>query len=318
MFDDLNEAANHQQRYFEDTLETYEEYKLNMLKMAGEIEAISQKTTLADINKAIEYLQEEIDKASKKAQEMMKQTNSSLEAQLAALEAQRMQLIQNSQTQISALDSLLGTNSPMVRYLRDVLEKLITKNMPDGGKKPSIPNYTGSAANINNGVTTANGALIITALDRQINDAYLSNLGRSVEQAGLEYWREIIQSGKLSISALGAELIRGTTIIVGSPHKQDWIEYYKSQGIKPFAEGGIVTRPTMALIGEAGYSEAVLPLDGRKLQIDTGDDFKRLASKSDRLERVMDEVAKGVRELVVYIRGVMTEDGEAIQTKVIA
>jgi len=28
----------------------------------------------------------------------------------------------------------------------------------------------------------------------------------------------------------------------------------------PFADGGIVTKPTLGLIGEAGYNEAVIPL----------------------------------------------------------
>ena len=31
-------------------------------------------------------------------------------------------------------------------------------------------------------------------------------------------------------------------------------------GIRPFADGGIVTAPTLGLIGEKGYSEAVIPL----------------------------------------------------------
>ena len=37
-------------------------------------------------------------------------------------------------------------------------------------------------------------------------------------------------------------------------------EYAKYKGIKYFADGGIVNAPTLGLIGEAGYSEAVIPL----------------------------------------------------------
>lgn len=36
-----------------------------------------------------------------------------------------------------------------------------------------------------------------------------------------------------------------------------------SDKVVPFADGGIVTKPTLGLIGEAGYPEAVIPLDGR-------------------------------------------------------
>lgn len=35
---------------------------------------------------------------------------------------------------------------------------------------------------------------------------------------------------------------------------------YKNKGALPFADGGIVTRPTLSLIGEAGEKEAVIPL----------------------------------------------------------
>ena len=36
--------------------------------------------------------------------------------------------------------------------------------------------------------------------------------------------------------------------------------YKPSLGVKPFATGGLVTAPTMGLIGEAGNDEAVFPL----------------------------------------------------------
>ena len=35
----------------------------------------------------------------------------------------------------------------------------------------------------------------------------------------------------------------------------------KDKGVKKFAKGGIVTKPTMGIIGEAGQSEAVIPLN---------------------------------------------------------
>ena len=38
------------------------------------------------------------------------------------------------------------------------------------------------------------------------------------------------------------------------------IKQYKNKGALPFADGGIVTRPTLSLIGEAGEKEAVIPL----------------------------------------------------------
>ncbi|ELP7516123.1 hypothetical protein R1224_000970 [Campylobacter jejuni] len=48
---------------------------------------------------------------------------------------------------------------------------------------------------------------------------------------------------------------------------------------KAFADGGIVTRPTNALIGENGYPEAVIPLkDGKGLKIDASGVFEKLGN----------------------------------------
>ncbi|TEY00368.1 hypothetical protein [Campylobacter sp. US33a] len=48
---------------------------------------------------------------------------------------------------------------------------------------------------------------------------------------------------------------------------------------KAFADGGIVTRPTNALIGENGYPEAVIPLkDGKGLKIDASGVFEKISS----------------------------------------
>ncbi|ELQ2055592.1 hypothetical protein QTF32_001755, partial [Campylobacter jejuni] len=47
--------------------------------------------------------------------------------------------------------------------------------------------------------------------------------------------------------------------------------------MKAFADGGIVTRPTNALIGENGYPEAVIPLkNGKGLKIDASGVFEKI------------------------------------------
>lgn len=299
-FDNLSNAANHQQQYFKDTAKTYEEYKLNMLKMAGEIEAISDRTTLDDINKSI-----------KKMEDLLNIGNKTIENQLAALEMQRQQLIKNSQSQIEAMDKLLGDNSSLVKYLKDVLDSLINKDTPKDAPKTQIPNYSSGIDTTNNEFRTANGALLLTKLDEQINQTYLSSLGRSVEQSGLEFWKNKINAGQMSITQLSGELIKSAIAITGSNNKQDWIEWYKSKGFKPFADGGIVTRPTAALIGEAGYPEAVLPLDGRTLKVD---------ADNRELERLLREViyllktqGKDMKELNLSFQNVT--DGDKLFTK---
>lgn len=57
----------------------------------------------------------------------------------------------------------------------------------------------------------------------------------------------------------------------------------------PFANGGIVTRPTNALIGEAGYPEAVIPLkDGAGLKVDMSGGFLSL---KELLVKVVDKLS---------------------------
>ena len=315
-FSDLSDAVSHQKEFYEDTAATYEDYKLAMLKMAGEIDAITNHVTLDTLDQSIKEVEDRIKKAQKELSEKSDALNKTGQDQLEMLEQQRQALIENSQKQLDHMTNLLGAGSPMVRYLKDVLERLIKPEIGEDGKPktPSIPNYT-TPGNINTGVNTANGAVVKSELDKFINQAYLSVLGRSVEQSGLDYWRDQIEKGRTSKQDLANALRSSARAITGSDNRADWIEWAKSKGYKPFADGGIVTRPTRALIGEAGYGEAVIPLDGRKLKIDAGDDFRVLSKKTERLETVMNEVSSGVKELVRYVRGIITEDGQGIYAK---
>ena len=315
-FGNLSDAVSHQKRFYEDTAATYEDYRLAMLRMAGEVEAITNHVTLDTIDKSIKELEDRIKKTQKELVEKSETLNQTGQDQLSMLEQQRQALIESSQKQLERMSDLLGAGSPIVRYLKDMLEYLIKPETGKDGKPkpPGIPNYT-TPDNINTGVNTANGAVVKSELDKFINNTYLSVLGRSVEQQGLDYWRDQIEKGKTSKQDLAGALAASARAMTGSNDRADWIEWAKSKGYKPFADGGIVTRPTRALIGEAGYDEAVIPLDGRKLKIDAGDDFRALSKKTDMLEQTMSEVKDAVKELVRYVRGIITEDGQGIYAK---
>jgi hypothetical protein len=79
-----------------------------------------------------------------------------------------------------------------------------------------------------------------------ITSVYELGLGREPDAAGLAYWENELSSGALSEYQI-IEVMKNSAIANG--------EVYT-----PFAKGGIVTSPTVGLIGEAGYSEAVIPL----------------------------------------------------------
>lgn len=273
-YENLNTAVAKQEQYLKQTAGSYAEYKLSILKMASEIEGITGAASLDDINRQIKRLEGLL--------------NSSSNSQLSALEAQKEALIKGANDQINAMELLLGSDSPIVRYLKDALAAL-----KDG---KAVPNYDGAIANVNNGAVTANGAVLSSQLDRDINAIYKDVLGRSVEQSGLDAWKRKALMENLSLAQIREQIIKTATAITGSSNKNDWIEWSKRQGLKPYAEGGIVTRPTRALIGEAG-AEAVIPLKNGAVRA-------QIVGASDNGEqtRLMREFVSVGKELLKYAK----------------
>jgi TP901 family phage tail tape measure protein len=60
----------------------------------------------------------------------------------------------------------------------------------------------------------------------------------------------------------------------------------------PFAEGGIVTKPTLGLVGEAGYSEAIVPLkDNNAINVNTPALEAQVREVANKLDKVIDGLA---------------------------
>ena len=281
-YENLNTAVAKQEQYLKQTAGSYAEYKLSILKMASEIEGITGSASLEDISRQIKRLEGLL--------------NSSSNSQLSALEAQKEALIKGANDQINAMELLLGSDSPIVRYLKEALGSL------KEGK--AVPNYAGAIANINNGAVTANGAVLSSQLDRDINAIYKDVLGRSVEQGGLDAWKRKAQLEGLSKEQLRAQIEATARAVTGGNSKQDFIEWSKRQGLKPYAEGGIVTRPTRALIGEAG-AEAVIPLKNGAVRAQiVGGDNSELVSLMREGVYLMKEINKNTREGTMVLKDV--------------
>ena len=281
-YENLNTAVAKQEQYLKQTASSYAEYKLSILKMASEIEGITGAASLDDINRQIKQLEGLL--------------NSSSNSQLSALEAQKDALIKGANDQINAMELLLGGDSPIVRYLKEALAAL------QNGK--AAPNYSGAIANVNNGAVTANGAVLSSQLDRDINAIYKDVLGRSVEQSGLDAWKRKALMENLSLQQIREQIIKTATAITGSSNKNDWIEWSKRQGLKPYADGGIVTRPTRALIGEAG-AEAVIPLKNGAVRAQiVGGDNSELVSLMREGVYLMKEINKNTKEGTMVLKDV--------------
>ena len=104
---------------------------------------------------------------------------------------------------------------------------------------------------------------------KRINDA-LKDDKTSVDdiKKGINDWSSGISSAKSGLSVFFEGLKSGW-----NGFKESWNNLFNggSKGKKAYALGGIVTQPTRALIGEAGYPEAVVPM--------TGDYLSTLASE---------------------------------------
>nr|DAU76418.1 MAG TPA: tail length tape measure protein [Caudoviricetes sp.] len=297
-YDELNSAVAKQEQNLRDNAATYQDYRYEMLRLANEVEGIGGDVNLGDLLEQI-----------KKLDKLLNSANDTYSQQLDALKKQKEALELDSQNQIHALHDLLGKDSPVVAYLQAVRDAIIA------GK--AAPEYKGAPpANIANGATTANGALISSSLDKDINQIYMDVLGRSVEQGGLDAWKRKAQLEGLSKEQLRAQIEATARAATGGNSKQDYIEWSKKRGYKPFAEGGIVTRPTRALIGEAGYDEAVIPLDGRGIKVDMGGAFEALAKRLERVEQIAANIGRDVREMTMNAR--QTIDNGAVNVRSIA
>nr|WP_315015635.1 hypothetical protein [uncultured Campylobacter sp.] len=297
-YDELNSAVAKQEQNLRDNAATYQDYRYEMLKLANEVEGIGGDVNLGDLLEQI-----------KKLDKLLNSANDTYSQQLDALKKQKEALELDSQNQIHALHDLLGKDSPVVAYLQAVRDAIIA------GK--AAPEYKGAPpANVSNGATTANGAIISSSLDKDINQIYLDVLGRSVEQGGLDAWKRKAQLEGLSKQQLRAQIEATARAATGGTSKQDFIEWSKKRGYKPFADGGIVTRPTRALIGEAGYDEAVIPLDGRGIKVDMGGAFEALAKRLERVEQIAANIGRDVREMTMNAR--QTVENGAVNVRSIA
>jgi len=298
-YDELNSAITKQQQYLKDTSATYADYHHSMLKMANEVEGVAKGASLQDISEQI-----------KRLDKLLNSANNSYESQLAALNEQKKQLEIDAQNQINTLWKLLGEGSPIAAYLQAVKDAILS------GKQ--APAYGGgSISNIATTATTANGALLTNQLEKDINSIYLSTIGRSVEQAGLDAWVAKARAENLSKEQLKAQIEQTAKNITGSNNKSDWLEWSKKRGYKAFADGGIVTRPTRALIGEAGYDEAVIPLkDGRGVKVDMDGAIGALAVITERIEKLVTNIERNLRE--VNMRQRESNDNGAQLVRVIA
>lgn len=122
----------------------------------------------------------------------------------------------------------------------------------------------------NQQVKSLNEALLDTSMivGDQLVSAF-ANLGKEGVDAG-EQIRSVLSglASDLARYAMQQLVLKSVTGIFGGVAAKDGAVFPGHfQPVKAFAEGGIVNRPTIGLIGEGGGPEAVVPLKGGKIPV---------------------------------------------------
>ena len=205
------------------------------------------------------------------------------------------------------------------------------------------------------GLSTSISALSTTtesepAAKEIVASAYNQALGRDPEAEGATHWENRLNSGTVLVGEIGQTMVssavaggeltrrEGITELYRGGFQREpdagGLDYWTNSQLSineiinrfqiadeqytPFANGGIITKPTMGLIAEAGYSEAVIPLKnpndplGQKELIEQVKELiekveelqeinKNIAVSSNRTSIVMEDASFGRRPLKVEV-----------------
>lgn len=199
--------------------------------------------------------------------------DSAIVRELTALNEKILSQLSTSGLSLSELqsileDSKLNTTSSQEYYeeaLQDLKNIQIASNAtdptiynPDTNQfttsiaSPAVPVVGGSGSSAGMSPPTFNPQTtdgITTATTTGFTDlasVYESVLGRGVDPSGAESWGNAISSGQMTLEEAASAISRS--------------EEAQIKGVVPFAKGGIITKPTLGMIGEAGDAEGVFPI----------------------------------------------------------
>lgn len=125
---------------------------------------------------------------------------------------------------------------------------------------------------------------------------YNYGLGREPMPDGLDYWATRVEDGSIR-----PEQLFETMKVAGEANGETWT---------PFADGGIVTGPVNALIGEAGYNEAVIPLKDPNDPLQMGEvvnELKALRRENQDMKMAIYKIAANSDRQLTTQRGILSE-----------
>lgn len=311
----LSAVAKQHAQNLKATATSAEQYRFEVLQMANEIENIVPKDEVQTIMEGLELANKELDKINAKLKELIDSTQKSKDEQIAALEASKQEITKQTAELLKSNAELFGelggdfeTGFGELASAFELVASSIDKSF-----KGLAEQLKTTASEANKDSSYYSPDLSWDELSSTINSYYQEYFGRNAEYKGLNFWYQAVASGLHSLSAIERQILDVGANITNENLTDEAYERLRQLGIHKFADGGIVTKPTNALIGEAGYPEAVIPLkDGAGLKIDTSGIFERLENRmltmEQKLKMVLEKIEKNTNELNRTLSGVTDGD----------
>jgi tape measure domain-containing protein len=182
------------------------------------------------------------------------------------LGATREQIVSLEQLQASMPEA--GSLEEKIKALRDQFEQLANWEYQAAEGAMAVGQALGEAM-----TTGVAGMISGTATAKEVFADFLKSVGQALMQAASQMIATYIAIG---IARIFAGLGGGGKDPLKGVGGDDWVKYtrtYANGGIAPggfkaFANGGVVSGPTLGLVGEGKYNEAIVPLpDGKSIPV---------------------------------------------------
>ena len=147
-----------------------------------------------------------------------------------------------------------------------MLARLVDEGVPKTQAAKIVADQFPAAGKVmSEGVTsTATAKLAGKALGKGVGKSLLKKIPVIAGLAGIAFGIQRAMEG--DFLGAGLEIASGvmgaTGVGAGASLAIDGYLLARDMGVTPFAQGGIITKPTMGLVGETGQAEGVFPLEG--------------------------------------------------------
>ena len=235
--------------YYKNFLTSEEQVTLKTKEMLSSFDALG--IAMPTSNEQFKNLVQSIDTSTASGQQLYGQVIA-LSGSFSDLTSQVKDTVNNlNNTIISTIDSITSSFNKIVTNSTVTLDKFRTSlnnalSLAGGTDRQALASALQVVQSQAGALT--NAANFSTLFDMQFAQATATNRLNEIKQGALSQIDYLSNIANLLNGTLNVNVVSmSSTPIVNTK-------------ITPFANGGIVTKPTNALIGEAGYNEAVIPL----------------------------------------------------------